>query len=176
MSANIFSYFPKIVGKPHYAMFITQVKFVPVRLLRIKPLKFKGDPGGEGGVGLESNSQTSARLLREFFKWSVKQNSEDSVKIIMKRLFSMWVHPKESMRHAASTAFNQIYVAFRWNGHTVLPPYRNDSSSANNVNFKMNKYCFTKVTLRIGQCFFGASLVGLADSARHDCIKQILMY
>ena len=94
-------------------MFVTQVKFVPVRLLRIKPLKFKGDPGGEGGVGLESNSQTPARLLREFFKWSVKQNSEDSVKIIMKRLFSMWVHPKEGMRHAASTAFNQIYVAFR---------------------------------------------------------------
>ena len=72
--------------------------------------KFKDDPlcKVEGDV-----RHSSAGLLREFFKWSVKQNSEEMVKLIMKRLYSMWVHPKEALRNAASIAFNQIYVSFR---------------------------------------------------------------
>ena len=55
----------------------------------------------------------AAGHLREFFKWSVKQNSDDMIKVIVKRLCSMWVHPADNRRHAASVAFNHIYVAFR---------------------------------------------------------------
>ena len=61
----------------------------------------------------------SKKSLHEYVKWSIKQNTSldgeknTPIKSLFRRLFSLWTHPIQSHRSAASMAFNSIYVLFR---------------------------------------------------------------
>ncbi|KAL8588519.1 hypothetical protein ACOMHN_043868 [Nucella lapillus] len=62
----------------------------------------------------------SARCLREFLSWSIKQTSKKAmeqnpvnVKSILKRMFSYALHPSASKRLGAAFAFNSIYTVLR---------------------------------------------------------------
>ena len=61
----------------------------------------------------------SKRSLHEYVKWSIKQNTSldgeknTPIKSLFRRLFSLWTHPIQTHRSAASMAFNSIYVLFR---------------------------------------------------------------
>ncbi len=59
-------------------------------------------------------------MLHEYLKWCVKQSptNQDEIraskpKALIKKLYSLWVHPKANYRLAASLAFNNIYTVFR---------------------------------------------------------------
>ncbi|XP_048248370.1 DNA-dependent protein kinase catalytic subunit-like [Haliotis rufescens] len=62
----------------------------------------------------------SARCLREFLKWSIKQTSKKTMeksavnaKSVLKRMFSFAVHPSAFKRLGAALAFNNFYAVFR---------------------------------------------------------------
>ncbi|XP_035828316.1 DNA-dependent protein kinase catalytic subunit [Aplysia californica] len=62
----------------------------------------------------------SARCLREFLKWSLKQISKKAAeknpinaKSVLKRMFSFSLHPSAFKRLGAALAFNNIYMVFR---------------------------------------------------------------
>ncbi|XP_048576196.1 DNA-dependent protein kinase catalytic subunit isoform X3 [Nematostella vectensis] len=62
----------------------------------------------------------SAQCIREFLQWSIKQTSAKqlekspiNIKSLLKRLYSLALHPNASKRLGASLAFNSIYTVFR---------------------------------------------------------------
>ncbi|XP_070581112.1 DNA-dependent protein kinase catalytic subunit-like [Ptychodera flava] len=62
----------------------------------------------------------SAKCTKEFLKWSIKQTSKKqqdkspiNTKSLMKRLYSMALHPNAFKRVGAALAFNNIYTVFR---------------------------------------------------------------
>lgn len=64
----------------------------------------------------------SAVCIKEFLTWSIKQanktstsnkDSSNNVKSMLKRLYSMALHPSPFRRLGAALAFNQLYVIFR---------------------------------------------------------------
>ncbi|XP_072042849.1 DNA-dependent protein kinase catalytic subunit-like [Amphiura filiformis] len=62
----------------------------------------------------------SARCLKEFLRWSIKQTSKKqqekspiNAKSLLKRLYSMALHPNAFKRLGAALAFNNIYTVFR---------------------------------------------------------------
>ena len=70
--------------------------------------------------------QTASAMLYEYLKWSNKQQTDPdqarnnkSAKLLITRLYSMWVHPQDKRRLAASAAFNSIYTIFRENESLV---------------------------------------------------------
>ncbi|XP_071796803.1 DNA-dependent protein kinase catalytic subunit-like [Asterias amurensis] len=61
-----------------------------------------------------------ARCLREFLSWSIKQTSKEqqdkspnNAKSLLKRIYSMALHPSTFKRLGAALAFNHIYTVFR---------------------------------------------------------------
>ena len=70
--------------------------------------------------------QTASAMLYEYLKWSIQQQTDPdqarnnkSAKLLITRLYSMWVHPQDKRRLAASAAFNSIYTIFRENESLV---------------------------------------------------------
>ncbi|XP_068717854.1 DNA-dependent protein kinase catalytic subunit-like isoform X1 [Montipora capricornis] len=62
----------------------------------------------------------SAQCVREFLQWSIKQTSEKdlekspiNIKSLLKRLYSLALHPSAAKRLGAALAFNNIYTIFR---------------------------------------------------------------
>ncbi|XP_022778667.1 DNA-dependent protein kinase catalytic subunit-like isoform X5 [Stylophora pistillata] len=62
----------------------------------------------------------SAQCIKEFLQWSIKQSSEKqlekspiNIKSLLKRLYSLALHPSASKRLGAALAFNNIYTVFR---------------------------------------------------------------
>ncbi|XP_067044034.1 DNA-dependent protein kinase catalytic subunit-like isoform X2 [Acropora muricata] len=62
----------------------------------------------------------SAQCVREFLHWSIKQTSEKqlekspiNVKSLLKRMYSLALHPSAAKRLGAALAFNNIYTIFR---------------------------------------------------------------
>ncbi|KAL9956083.1 hypothetical protein ACROYT_G037506 [Oculina patagonica] len=62
----------------------------------------------------------SAQCIREFLQWSIKQTSEKqlekspiNIKSLLKRLYSLALHPSAAKRLGAALAFNNIYTIFR---------------------------------------------------------------
>ncbi|XP_064600499.1 DNA-dependent protein kinase catalytic subunit-like [Liolophura sinensis] len=62
----------------------------------------------------------SAKCLKEFLKWSIKQTSKKqqekspiNAKSVLKRLYSFALHPSAFKRLGAALAFNNIYTIFR---------------------------------------------------------------
>ncbi|XP_033121520.1 DNA-dependent protein kinase catalytic subunit-like [Anneissia japonica] len=62
----------------------------------------------------------SAKCVKEFLKWSIKQTTKSqqekspiNTKSLLKRLYSMALHPNTFKRLGAALAFNNIYTVFR---------------------------------------------------------------
>ncbi|XP_027045855.1 DNA-dependent protein kinase catalytic subunit-like [Pocillopora damicornis] len=62
----------------------------------------------------------SAQCIREFLQWSIKQTSGKqsekspiNIKSLLKRLYSLALHPSASKRLGAALTFNNIYTVFR---------------------------------------------------------------